>query len=64
MEDTEDANVRVIPWDREGEYGIHIDYGGGSWRSYLVGSFDDAQREQARLTKRSGVWDGGRWLKS
>jgi hypothetical protein len=29
MEDTEDAAVRVIPWEREGEYGIHIDYGRG-----------------------------------
>ena len=55
MEDTEEAAIRVVPWDREGDYGIHIDYGRGSWRSYLVGSFDEARREQARLTAKSGV---------
>jgi hypothetical protein len=60
MDDTDDAAVRVIPWDREGDYGIHIDYGRGSWRSYLVGSFDEAQREQARLTLKSGVRRAGR----
>jgi hypothetical protein len=55
MEDADGAAIRVIPWDREGDYGIHIDYDRGSWRSYLVGSFDEAQREQARLTAKSGV---------
>jgi hypothetical protein len=50
MEDTDDVTVRVIPWDREGSYGVHIDYGHGSWRSYLVGSHDEARREQARVT--------------
>lgn len=55
MDDTDDVTVRVIPWDSEGEYGVHIDYGRGSWRSYLVGSLDEARQEQARLTIRSGV---------
>ena len=54
MDDTDDVTVRVIPWDREGEYGVHIDCGRGSWRSYLVGSLDEARREQARLTIQSG----------
>ena len=40
MDDTDDVTVRVIPWDREGEYGVHIDCGRGSWRSYLVGSLE------------------------
>lgn len=50
MDDTDDATIRVIPWDSEDVYGIHVDYGHGSWRSYLVGSHDEARREQARLT--------------
>ena len=64
MDDSDDAAVRIIPWDREGEYGVHIDYGGGSWRSYFVGSFGEAQREQTRLTIQSGVRDGGRCFRS
>jgi hypothetical protein len=64
MDDTDDAAVRIIPWDREGEYGVYIDYGAGSWRSYLVGSFDEAHREQARLILRSGVPVARRCLKT
>jgi hypothetical protein len=49
MDDTDEAIATVIRWDRDA-YGILIDYGSGSWRSYFVGSHDEAQQERARMT--------------
>ena len=39
--------VRIVPWDEE--WGILIDYGGGSWRRYLVGTHNEAEKELQRL---------------
>jgi|SRR6185312_17178650 hypothetical protein len=50
MDDTNEAVATVIPWDRADTYGILIDYGCGSWRSYFVGSHEEAQQERARMT--------------
>jgi hypothetical protein len=63
MDETDDATINVIPWDGEGTYGVRIDYGHGSWRSYLVGSHDEARREQARLTVELEVRRAGRYFR-
>ena len=45
---TEDAlTFRIVPWEEE--WGILIDYGGGSWRRYLVGTHKEAAKELHRL---------------
>jgi hypothetical protein len=41
--------ANVIPWTG-GEWGVSIDYGDVSWRKYLVGSRQEAQKELARFT--------------
>jgi hypothetical protein len=46
----DDENVltlRVIQWD--GEWGIFVDYGAGSWRRYVVGTRLQAEEELRRL---------------
>ncbi len=40
--------ARVIPWDDD-HWGVFVEYGYGSWRRYVVGSREDADRELARL---------------
>lgn len=49
MKDSDSAVAKIIPWGADA-YGIHIDYGAGSWRAYLVGSQYEARQELARFT--------------
>jgi hypothetical protein len=42
------TNARVVPCD-DGEWGILIDYGDGTWCKYSVGSRKEANNELARL---------------
>jgi len=49
------AIARIIDWEGENAYGIHLDYG-DCWRSYHVGTRQDAERELARFKSSSDAW--------
>jgi hypothetical protein len=40
--------IRVIPW-QDDNWGVFIDYGGGSWRRYSVGTRQQAEEEMRRV---------------
>ncbi len=47
--------AKIVDWEGEDAYGIHLDYG-DSWRSYHVGTRQEAERELARFKPSCDGW--------